>query len=204
GKQLFYALLNGAAQYPILLQSDELFHLGKWLMDEGITIFISLPTAFRHLATMLPEGKKCPNLRVIRLGGESLSKKDVELYKRHFSSGCVLVNMYASQETGTVSQYLMKKSTTVNGRRVPVGYPRSGIKIYLLDDLGKEVSRDQTGEIVVQSRELNSGSWQGRDKTAKPAPLKSLEAGESLYFTGDFGRVFAGGFLGRVGSKGCI
>jgi acyl carrier protein len=201
GKQLYYALLSGAMQYPVPHQAEGLLHIGNWLIEEGITIFISLPTAFRHLINTAPKDERFPNLRVIRLCGEPLIKRDVESYQQQFSSGCVLVNMYASKETGTVSQYLIDKNTIVASSRVPVGYPEEGIKLFVVDDLAHEVPFDQLGEIVVQSRFLSSGYWQGNTQTPKPIHLKTVEGAEHLYFTGDIGRLSKDGLLEHLGRK---
>ena len=201
GKQLFYALLNGATQYPVSHRSEGLLHIDKWLIEEGITIFISLPTAFRHLVNTAPTDERFPNLRVIRLCGEPLIRRDVELYQQQFSSGCVLVNMYASKEAGTISQYLIDKNTLVLGSRVPVGYPEDGVVVCVVDDLANQVPYDQSGEIVVQSRFLSSGYWQGDAPTANPPDPKTVETEERRCFTGDIGRLSKDGLLEHLGRK---
>ena len=41
------------------------------------------PTVYRYVVNALPAGQALPTLRLIVLGGEEVSKRDVELYKQH-------------------------------------------------------------------------------------------------------------------------
>ena len=62
------------------------------MIQEGITIYYSVPTVFRHFARTLTGTETFPRLRLIRLGGEPVSKHDVELFKARFPQDCLFVN----------------------------------------------------------------------------------------------------------------
>jgi non-ribosomal peptide synthetase component F len=101
-KDIFGSLLNGGALFPLEIEQVGLHELANWLVAEEISIFSSVSTTFRHFAGTLSRHASFPKLRVIRIGSEEVSWKDVELFKAHFSPGCVLVNGYGATETGTI------------------------------------------------------------------------------------------------------
>jgi len=201
-RHVFNTLLNGAMQCPVNIEEKEgLLHLADWLIEEEITIFISLPTAFRQLVSTLPSGASFPKMRVIRLGGEPLHKRDVELYKQHFSPECLLVNSYSSAETGPTCLYFIDKTTEITDSRVPVGCPVEDMEVLLLDDLDNPVGVNESGEIVVKSRFLSSGYWQKGKLTQEKFLFVADQREERIYHTGDVGRMLPDGCLECLGRK---
>src|SRR6185436_2833680 len=118
---------------------------------------LTLPTAFRHFLSTVSTQDRFPKLRLIRFTGESTLKRDVDLYKAHFNDECLLVNTYAAQETSDICLYFLEKNTVISRNRVPVGYPKKSTNVYIIDELGNELSCDQPGQIVVQSGFLPPG-----------------------------------------------
>jgi amino acid adenylation domain-containing protein len=201
GKHIFAALLNGAALYPFDVKEHGLVHLADWLIQEEITIYESFTTAFRHFVSTLSGKETFPKLRLIRLEGEPVYKRDVELFRKHFSSQCLFVNSFSSTETGTVCFYFVDKDTEITGSRVPVGYPAEGMQVLLLDESGREVGFDQPGEIAVKSRFLSSGYWQ-RPELTQEKFLSEPDGGEEhLYLTGDLGQMSNDGCVEHLGRK---
>ena len=121
-QDIFSALLNGGTLCPWSIKSEGLNGLAEWLIQEGITVYHSAATVFRHFVRNLSGREEFPELRVIKLGSEQVSWKDVEAYKKHFSRHCILVNALSSSETKTIRQYVINKETQIENR-VPVGYP---------------------------------------------------------------------------------
>ena len=156
-KNIFTVLLNGAALYPLNVREEGAAHLAGWLIREEITVYESSASLFRSLCDALTGREQFPRLRLIRLGSEAVSRKDVELCRAHFSSDCILVNLLASVEAGSLRCYLIDKETPLTGDLVPVGYAVEDIEVLLLDDTGEEVGCSRVGEIVVRSRDLSPG-----------------------------------------------
>ena len=198
---IFTALLNGASLYPLNIKECGVGRLVDWLIRHEITIYHSVPSVFRHFLDSLIDEVKFPSVRVIRFGGESTSKRDVELYKRHFSRDCILVNRLGSTETGTLRWYFMDQSSPIEGNIVPVGYPVEDNEILLLDESGKEVSIDAIGEIAVKSRYVTPGYWRKPDLTKASFLPGSERADERIYRTGDVGRLLPNGCLIHLGRK---
>jgi acyl-coenzyme A synthetase/AMP-(fatty) acid ligase/acyl carrier protein len=183
---IFGALLNGAALFPISVAEEGFGRFARWLRDEEITLLHWVPTAFRHFANTLDEGDLFPKLRLLVLGSEPLSSRDVDLYKQHFSPDCVLVNRFGTTETGNIRWYFMDKQTATPSGPVPVGYAVEDTTVFLLDDTGKKLENGQVGEIAVKSRYLSPGYWRRPDLTA--AVFRQTPSNRTkIYRTGDMG-----------------
>ena len=89
--------------------------LAPWMERHEITIYRSFPGAFRLFVSLLSGRERFPKLRIIRLGGEPMYRSDVELFKKHFSSDCVLIHSYASSETG-IHLLILSRSEHKNHR----------------------------------------------------------------------------------------
>ncbi len=202
---IFGALLNGAALLPMSPLEDGMGGLARRLIEERATLFHWVPTAFRHFADSLApthaEGELFPKVRLIVLGSEPLTTRDVELYKRHFSRDCVLVNRFGATETGNITWLFLDKQTSLPGGRVPVGYPVDDTEVRLLDETGKEVGDTQTGEIAVTGAYLPSGYWRRPQSTDDVFSPALGYPGKVTYRTGDMGRRLADGCLVHLGRK---
>ncbi|MFC1713743.1 amino acid adenylation domain-containing protein [Candidatus Poribacteria bacterium] len=198
-RSVFGALLNGATTFPFDIRKRGLTRMADWLAREEITLYHSVATVFRHFVGSLTGEEQFPRLRVIRLGGEPVYKRDVELYKKHFSEDCILVNGLSSTETGSMRKYFIDKETIITDARVPVGYPVENKEVLLLGDDGGKVGHKRYGEIAVKSRYTATGYWRKQEITRK-AFLPDPEGGnERIYRTGDLGRMFPDGRLVHMG-----
>lgn len=198
---IFGALLNGAALFPFDVKERGVADLADWLIENEISVYRSVPTVFRHFANTLNGEQTFPKLRLIRLGGEQLYKQDMELYQRHFSPGCILINGCGTSEMSNVWQYTIGKNTRITEDRVPVGYPLEGVEFSLLDDLGNEVACGEAGEIVIKSRYLSPGYWRKPEITQTTFKPDPDDPSQRLYHTGDLGYRLADGCLVHIGRK---
>jgi amino acid adenylation domain-containing protein len=197
---IFAALLNGAALFPLDLKEEGFDDLGHWLKEEQITIYHSVPTVFRQFADTLAGQEDFPRLRVLRLGGEPVYKRELDFFKYHFSKDCILVNRLGSSETGSLRMYFIDKETQISGNLVPVGYAVPDNEILLLDDDGKHSDGDE-GEIAVKTRYVSPGYW-GRPDLTDAVFLPDPAGGqERIYRTGDLGRMLPDGCLLHLGRK---
>jgi len=201
GRDIFRSILNGAAVYPIDIRQEGFAGLGRRLMEEEITIYNSATSAFRNFASAFGGQKRFAHLRLIGVTGETVYKKDFELYQKHFFDGCVFVNRYWPNEAGSISHYLMDKTTVVTTRVVPVGYVVKGKKIQLIDKSGNQVGVGQPGEIVVTSRYLSPGYWRQPERTGAAFGVDPLDNSMRVYRTGDIGVMERDGCLVHLGRK---
>ena len=135
---IFAALLNGAALCPYDLKAEGFAGLGQWLIDERVTIYHSVPTVFRQFGESLTGRQDFTELRIVRLGGEPVYRRDANLFKIHFPDDCVLVNRLGSAETGSLRMFFLDKDTEMRSNLIPVGYAVADNEILLVDDSGAQ------------------------------------------------------------------
>ena len=195
---LFCTLLNGACSFPFDLRLKTPDELAAYLLREEITIYHSIPAIFR---SFLREDRMFPNVRVVRLEGDQAARIDVELFRKHFGPGCMLVNGLGATETGIIRQYFMSQETPLPKDRVPIGYPIEEMEILLLDEEERQVPAGSAGEIAVRSDYLSPGYWRKPELT-QAAFLPDPQGGNKrIYRTGDLGRMCADGCLEHLGRK---
>lgn len=199
GRDIFRAVLNGATVYPVDIKQEGFAGLARWLIQEEITIYNSVASAFRHFVSALTGDEQFPHLRLIKLMGETVYRKDVELYQRHFSANCIFVNWYGPNETGLLSHYLVERDTQITSSMVPVGYAVADKEVLVLGEDDKEVDFEQSGEITVRSRYLSPGYWRRPDLTRAAFLPASSGGTERLYRTGDLGIMRPDGCLMHLG-----
>src|SRR5829696_3565411 len=189
------ALLNGASLFPFNVKEEGLSELADLLVEEGITVYHSVPTVFRQFANILTGKEEFPELRLVRLGGEPVSAEDVHLYKKYFPSDSIFVNSYGASEAASVLRYCVDKDTEISDAVVPVGYPLGDIEIVLLDDEGEAVGSDHVGEIAIKSGHTSPGYWRRPDLTRAAFITDPKDEGERIFRTGDLGYMQPDGCL---------
>jgi len=197
----FTALLMGATLCPFDVKKEGVHRLADWLVQEEISICLISSTLFRSLCQILSGSENFPHLRFLRIRSESAYKADFDLFKRHFSSDCVLVHGLSSTETGPVCEYPMNHSSTICSNGLPVGYALEDKDILLFDDSGRELGPNKIGEIVVRSRYLSPGYWRRPDLTKEKFAPDPRDPEKQLYHTGDLGLMLPDGCLIHKGRK---
>jgi amino acid adenylation domain-containing protein len=199
---IFGALLNGAGLYPYdIKQKDSLSRLPRWLRDEKITIYHSIPTLYRYFTDLLTPGDRFPDIRFIVLGGEAVYKKDVDRYKRYFSDDCLFINGLGPTESTVTLQYFIDKETEISREAVPVGYPVEDTEVFLINENGREAGLYEVGEIVFKSDYLALGYLHNPQQTDEVFVKDPLTQKGRVYLTGDLGRWLADGSVEYVGRK---
>ena len=81
-----------------------------------------MPTVFRHFVATLNGTERFPKLRLVKLGGESVHRKDFEEFKRCSPPGCLLQVGFGATEMNSICQYFCDHWSTFEGATAPVGY----------------------------------------------------------------------------------
>jgi amino acid adenylation domain-containing protein len=193
------ALLNGATLCLYNVRHSGIADLATWLPQERITVFHPPVTLLHRLLDILPAGSGFPDLRMVILGGEALSKRDVERSRKHVAAHCMFAHQLATTETKVIARFMIDRDTELTDNVVPVGYASDDKQVVLLDATGQEVGVNRVGEIAVKSRYLASGYW--RDPALTDDKFLPDPAGgdERLYRTGDLGIMAVDGCLKCLG-----
>ncbi|HKW66423.1 MAG TPA: AMP-binding protein [Terriglobales bacterium] len=196
----YSALLNGATLCFFRFKEEGLERLAHWLDDEGITIYHSSASTFRHFAASLTGNSLFPALRVVKLGSEPVSRRELQLFKAHFSPDCLFVNALSSTETFMIRQYRTRNGA-VDGNLVPVGYDVPDMEVLVLGEDGQPVGSGDVGEIVVRSRYLAVGYWQKPEESKAAFAADSAASDLRAFRTGDIARLLPDGALVHLGRK---
>jgi amino acid adenylation domain-containing protein len=198
---IFGALLNGAALLIYDMKGQGFTQVAKRIVDDRLTIYFSVPTLFRELAVALASLKEPSSLRLIYLASETVGKQDIDLYRRCFAPGCILVHALATSETGAIRQYFISKTTEIIGDLVPVGYHVRDREVLLLDEHRALTGWNRVGEIAVRGRFLSPGYWQRADLTKAKFLPDPDDPEVRIYLTGDLGLMRPDGCLEYHGRK---
>jgi acyl-coenzyme A synthetase/AMP-(fatty) acid ligase len=192
-------LLNGASVFPFNLREEGISKMAAWLKEEGITVYYSVPTVFRHWMNALNTGDSYSQIRLVKLGGEPVVRRDLEQFKQHFSDRCVLRNSLGTTENYLVSSLIVNHTFDFSGAVLPVGYPPDGKEVLILDAANQPLPVGEAGQIAVRSRYLSPGYWHRPDLT-EAAYLPDPEGeNKRIYLTGDLGRINPAGYLEHLG-----
>ncbi len=194
-------LLSGATLCPFDVRNDGVAQCSQWLHDFRITVYCSSSTLFRSLAGGLDGPPDCPDLRVIRIGGERVTPQDVDLARTRFP-GADLVHGYSATETGNIATYTVPKDVQFSANDIiPVGPPRQGLDVRILSPDGHQLPPGSVGQIVVGGEHLSPGYWNDPERTAEAFGPLEYAPTTPAWRTGDLGRVRSDGFLEHHGRQ---
>jgi non-ribosomal peptide synthetase component F len=91
-RTIYGAFMNGSAVFTYDLKKKGFGELANWLLSNKITLMRSLTTPFRNFMATLPAEMRFPDIRVLAVGGEPMTRADVDLFNQHFCHPCVLVH----------------------------------------------------------------------------------------------------------------
>ncbi len=199
---IFAALLSGACLdlFDARKQGNGR-DLISWLRVDKISIYHSVPTLYRHWVGELSEAGVLPDLRLIILGGESVYEHDIKAYRHLFGDSCVFVNLFGSSEVFIASSHIVQQQTRIDRSLVPVGYPMTGIDMFLLNEDGLEPDVFGVGEIAYCSNFLSPGYWSqnGLDELSRVNTV--LGKRPNAFLSGDSGRYLPDGTIESLGRK---
>ncbi len=198
-KTILCPMLYGASVHPFNLKDSGLNELSNWLINEEITVYSSVSTAFRQLASLLTGKGNFPKLRVVQIGGEATYIRDVELLRQYFSPQCIMLHGFGASEAGSISCYSITKDTLLTDDLLSCGSLYNGMEVLILDEDNNRLEVGEVGEIAVRSQYLALGYWQ-RPELTKAKFLPDPEGGNKhIYLTGDLGYLTQEGYLFHLG-----
>ncbi|HLP46801.1 MAG TPA: amino acid adenylation domain-containing protein, partial [Candidatus Kapabacteria bacterium] len=196
-QDMFGALLNGAALYPYdVKKRDESVNLSRFLIEEKITIWHSVPSLFNFFVNTLTGAEHFKDLRWLLLGGEPFRGYEIDMFKKYFP-GAYLANVYGQTESSVNSIWTISPADTI--RQLIIGQPLDNTHIFVIDEEGNTVDPLEIGEIVVACPHISPGYWQNQELTAKTFSVHP-EYG-LVYWTGDLGRLLVDGNIEFMGRK---
>jgi len=199
-RDVFAALLNGAAYVPFDLRQGRLEELTQWVLEKGITVFHSVPAIFRSWVNSLDQ-QSFPDVRVVFLAGDQVRPSDVALSRRYFPNAIFYTGLGATEASSLYVHWIVPRDFPLSGSVLPCGFPVSGKTISIVDpENAGAVSKGEIGEIMVRGADLSPGYWQRPELTEKSfhgsANDRIWKSGDLGYFD-DQGRLNHAGRLDR-------
>jgi amino acid adenylation domain-containing protein len=198
---IFMAILNGAALHVREVRRHGLAKLAEWIAGREISILHCVPTLLRLFLAGLPEGPNCCGLRIVNLGGEPVSRADLQGCFERLNPDGLVVNSYGATETKLIAQYYFDRESLaqLTHETVPVGRPMPNTSVRVIDEQGHSVPAGEVGEIEVRSRYIARGYWRGNPAEQTKFSIPKDPAAEVVFRTGDTGRMSNQGVLEHLG-----
>ena len=155
---------------------------------------------FRRFLSTLTGPNLFPSVRLVALAGDAVLPADVEGWRRHFGSSCVLMHRFSISETGLLCLARIERDAATEPGLVLAGRPVEDKHLELVDDAGQSVAVGEAGELIVRSPYIADGYWRNPKETTPVFAPDPDVPGQRIYRTGDLGRFLPDGrfvFLGR-------
>ncbi|HEX7705975.1 MAG TPA: non-ribosomal peptide synthetase [Thermoanaerobaculia bacterium] len=199
--EILGSLLNGATLVAFDARTEPLDVLAALIEREKLTVLTLTPALFRRFVAVLRPDADLSSLRKLRLGADVVNMADIEAYKARFPRSCTLERAFNASETGPVLHMSIDHDTHLPGPLVPMGRPRPGVEVRLVDDEGNDVPDGTAGEMLVRSPSVVEGYWHDTELTAQKFIPPDGGAGLWTFRTGDLALRDAAGLYYFIGRK---
>ncbi|MFB6569595.1 non-ribosomal peptide synthetase [Streptomyces noursei] len=181
----------------LLLMRDELDHLSlQEVLEAGATALALTPS---HLDLITRLGLRPGAVNTLMVIGEQFTRALALRAREVFGPACRIINLYGPAEaTIGVSDHVFDPEQDT-GANVPIGLPRDGVSLFLLDAERRFVAPGETGELYIGGVQLARG-YRGRPDLTRQRFVR-LADGTRAYRTGDLARRLPSGEVeccGRV------
>lgn len=206
--EIFAALCSGEALH-ILTPETFSFpdRFARYLHQHAITTTYIPPALLEPLAEQCEQiAQSSPErpfqLRRMLVGVEPIAQQTLQRY-RDLVPDLYIINGYGPTETTICATFFPFQQVSEATRRVPIGKPVAGYRVYLADEALNPVAVGMAGEILIGGAGLGRGYLnrpQLQQEKFIPDPFRP-ETEDRVYRTGDLGRYLPDGnieFLGRI------
>ena len=199
-RTIWGGLPSGATICPFTVETEGLERMAEWLRSERIAILHCTPSVLRHFGKSLPADARFNSLRIVIFGADRVLAEDIALARSLFQQDVRVWTGLGASETGTVSGRLVDPSEALPEGQMPLGPPVPGREARLLDEQGMPVPEGETGELVVEGKDLALGYWRQPERSAEVFG-ETGTPGRRRYRTGDLARVMPDGSLMHMGRR---
>lgn len=197
---IYNCLTNGGTLYPWDTKTQGFNGMVEWVKENKLTAFHWVPSAFRQFMMTVPEDAVFGDVRIVVMAGETLTKREVEMFRRNFPVGSHLVNQVGTAESYNYHLYRVDHKIPVENANVPGGYPVSADrKVLVLDSSHVEVPTGAEGEIAIKSPYM-AADWRNEELTRSKF-IRMAGDETPVYLTGDMGKFDETGCLTHLGRK---
>ena len=165
-------------------------NLMQYLWERHINVIVWVPTALCLVANLKAlQAKNLPKLKKILFCGEVMPNKQLNQWRKSFSSA-IFANLYGPTEVTEVCTYYLINRTFREEESLPIGYPCRNSAVIVLDENNHLVQNGEIGELCVRGTCLSYGYYNNLIKTTEVFVQNPLndKFPEKIYRTGDLVR----------------
>ncbi|NPU93703.1 MAG: amino acid adenylation domain-containing protein, partial [Gammaproteobacteria bacterium] len=198
--EIWTPLLNGGTLVVIerdIALDPERF--ARFIKQKKITIQFLTTALFNVISKQVPD--VFSDVDYCLFGGEACDPLQVRAVLNHPSRPKHMLHMYGPAENTTYATWYEVRDVLPGATTVPVGYPVSNSRLYLLDTQLRPVPIGVPGEIFVAGDGLAHGYLNRPELTRDVFLPDPFDDGKLMYKTGDLGRMQPDGaveILGRI------
>jgi non-ribosomal peptide synthetase component F len=154
------ALLCGASLHMIELKRHGLARTLALLRDGGITVCATVPVVLRALIAMDGAAEAFRRLRILRLGGDTVTGSDVAALAPMLAPTARILVRFGMTESGaTIAQRLLDPRAPVEPGPLALDAAMSGQTLGVVDADGAPVRPGEEGELMIRGRYVALGHW---------------------------------------------
>jgi amino acid adenylation domain-containing protein len=201
-QQMFEALLVGAMLIRLDLQRKGFSAVLDTITSRRVNLLFATPTLLRSLVQLDGARDLLRSLRCVHPSGEVLMSADLRLLRQCLPASCNIIVVYGLTEAPAICQWFVPKGVgDEQEARVAVGYRLPGHELAVVDQDGRPLGFDETGELVIRSRCAAIGEW--HDGHVVPGRLAPDPSDPFLRIlrTGDLVRVRRDGVVVVIGRQ---
>jgi amino acid adenylation domain-containing protein len=202
-KEIFVTLLSGGtlcipADFKAILNFED---LRDWIERSRIVMVHCVPHVFRLLSSEKLSEVNFPALKYLVLSGEKVFPSDLECWYDKLGERIQLINLYGTTETTILNTCYFITKADVHRKRIPVGKPRRGNRVIILDENMNVCNTGIIGEIYIRTPFSTFGYYNNpllNEKKFIPNPFNN-NPDDLIFKTGDLGRFLPDGNIDLLG-----
>ena len=192
---LYLSLVTGGTLFSLTRREIADFRaLFRALSGAGLTAWVSTPSfAGLCLAERSFAAERLPDLRRFLFCGETLLPETAARLLERFPRAEVWNTYGPTEATVATTSVRITPEIIAHGGPLPIGNPRPGTDVYLLDENDAPPAAGERGQLIIAGPNVSPG-YLGRADLTRRA-FFTTPGGQRAYRTGDWGRVREGGML---------
>lgn len=186
---LYMSLASGGTLYSITKKNQaSLGALYESFAQSGVTCWVSTPSfAALCLSDSGFNEALLPAVHTFLFCGETLPAETAAALRERFPHAAVINTYGPTESTVAVTDVEVTADILARYPILPIGRPKPGTGIFIVDDQGRVLPEGESGEILITGNTLSEGYYLRDDLTSKAFRTEALPGPTRAYHTGDAG-----------------
>lgn len=198
-RAIYSSLLNGACLSILPPLGIGFPGIVEAIRGRGITILHAVPALMRLIFDARSDDLRFDKVRLVCIGGDRVEWSDVDQCRQAFAQNVIVYSILTSTEGGPFIHGFTDDLLRVTMTRPPAGRAAPGWTVAVINDDGEPTSDGELGNIVISSRYIALGYWDGAALQVSAFPTDPTDLNKRVFNTGDRGRRRPDGLIEFVG-----